>query len=121
LPAAEKPQLFATYFAGIFRAVRFGAVEAHGRGAAMQYGYLKAKGAFTYDAKARRYVIDPAKMESGVRDLLHDMLMLQATGDYAGVKAFMAKWAKLDPQATAAIATMTAIPVDIRPVYPKAI
>ena len=121
LPAAEKPQLFATYFAGIFRAVRFGAVEAHGRGAAMQYGYLKAKGAFTYDAKVRRYVIDPVKMETGVRDLLHDMLMLQATGDYAGVKAFMAKWAKLDPQATAAIATMTAIPVDIRPIYPKAI
>lgn len=121
LPSAEKPQMFATYFTGIFRAVRFGAVEAHGRGAAMQYGYLKAKGAFAWDPAAKRYVIDPARMETGVRDLLHDMLMLQANGDYAGVKAFMGKWARLDPQATAAVATMAAIPVDIRPIYPKAI
>lgn len=121
LPAAEKPAAFATYFTGIFRAVRFGAVEAHGRGAAAQYGYLKAKGAFTWDSVAQRYVIDMPKMESGVRDLLHDMLMLQATGDYAGVQTFMDKWAKLDVEATATVATMDNIPVDIRPIYPKSI
>jgi hypothetical protein len=121
LPSGEKPAMFATYFTGIFRAVRFGAVEAHGKGAAMQYGYLKAKGAFAWDAGAKRYVVDPAKMEAGVRDLLHDMLMLQATGDYTGVKTFMAKWARLDPEAEGVIATMADIPVDIRPIYPKAI
>src|SRR3546814_10368575 len=55
LPAAEKNQLLATYFTGIFRAMRFGAAEAHGKGAAMQYGYLKAKGAFTWaDRKSTR-------------------------------------------------------------------
>src|SRR3546814_16220772 len=32
LPAAEKNQLLATYFTGIFRAMRFGAAEAHGKG-----------------------------------------------------------------------------------------
>src|SRR3546814_9567424 len=37
LPAAEREQALATYFAGIFRAVRFGIDEAHGRGAAVQY------------------------------------------------------------------------------------
>src|SRR3546814_2609948 len=31
LPAAEKNQLLATYFTGIFRAMRFGAAEAHGK------------------------------------------------------------------------------------------
>ncbi|MCJ2183416.1 hypothetical protein MTR62_12055 [Novosphingobium sp. 1949] len=121
LPVAEKPQLFATYFTGIFRAVRFGAVEAHGKGAALQYGYLRAHGAFTYDAAARRYVIDDARMRTGIRDLLHDILMLQATGDYEGTKAFMAKWAKLDPEAEAAVAAMGALPVDIEPVYPKGV
>ena len=35
LPAAEREQLLASYFVGIFRAVRFGTDEAHGRGAAM--------------------------------------------------------------------------------------
>ena len=121
LPAAERPQLFATYFTGIFRAVRFGAVEAHGQGAALQYAYLRAHGAFTYDASAKRYVVDDAKMEAGLKALLHDILMLQANGDYAGTKAFMAKWAKLDAEAEAAIAAMGALPVDIRPVYPEEI
>ena len=44
LPAAERNEALATYFAGIFRAVRFGIDEAHGRGAAVQYSYLKEKG-----------------------------------------------------------------------------
>jgi hypothetical protein len=118
LPIAEKHQLFATYFVGIFRAMRFGIEEAHGRGAAAQYGYLKAKGAFVWDEGAGHYRIDMAKMESAVRDLLHDMLMLQATGDYEGTKAFFARWAVLDEHAEAAIASMGDIPVDIQPIYP---
>lgn len=118
IPAAEKPQLFATYFAGIFRAMRFGTEEAHGRGAALQYGYLKDKGAFAWDAGSGRYKVDAAKMEAGLRDLLHDQLMLQATGDYEGTKAFFARWAQLDDHAREAIGAMGAIPVDIRPLYP---
>lgn len=118
LPAAEKPQLFATYLAGTFRAMRFGIEEAHGQGAAMQYGYLKSKGAFAWDASAGRYRIDQAKFEVALRDLLRDMIVLQHNGDYAGVKAFMAKWAVLDDDARRVIASMAEIPVDIRPVYP---
>lgn len=119
LPAAEKPQLFATYLAGTFRAMRFGIEEAHGRGAAMQYGYLKARGAFVWDEAARRYRVDNAKFETALRELLRDMIVLQGDGDYAGVRAFMAKWAVLDDPAKAVIASMGTIPVDILPVYPE--
>jgi hypothetical protein len=119
LPAAEKSQLFATYLTGTFRAMRFGIEEAHGQGAAMQYGYLKAKGAFVWDAKAGRYRIDDARFELGLRDLLRDMIVLQGNGDYEGVKAFMAKWAVLDDNARTVIASMKSIPVDIVPVYPS--
>ncbi len=118
LPAAEKAQLFATYLAGTFRSMRFGIEEAHGRGAAMQYGYMKAKGAFAWDEAAGRYRIDNARFEAALRDLLREMIVLQHNGDYAGVKAFMAKWAVLDEPAKRVIASMGAIPVDIRPVYP---
>ncbi|MFN4095352.1 MAG: dipeptidyl-peptidase 3 family protein [Sphingomonas sp.] len=121
LPAAEKPQLFATYLAGTFRSMRFGIEEAHGRGAAMQYGYMKAKGAFAWDEAAGRYRIDNVKFEAALRDLLREMIVLQHNGDYAGVKAFMAKWAVLDEPAKRVIASMGAIPVDIRPVYPDAV
>ncbi|WP_370191461.1 hypothetical protein [Qipengyuania sp.] len=121
LPAAEKEQMLNTYFAGIFRAMRFGIDEAHGKGAALQYGYLKEKGAFTWDAAAQRYVVDYAKMESGLRDLLHDQLMLQARGDYEGTKAIFARYAKLDDWARGRFAAMGDIPVDIQPIYPDGV
>lgn len=121
MPAAEKPQLFASYFAGLFRSMRFGIVEAHGKGNALQYGYLLAKGAFRFDEDRNHYVIDQARMEEGIRDLLHDQLMLQALGDYEGTRAFFDRWARLDGHAEAMIARMNAIPVDILPHYPDRI
>jgi hypothetical protein len=119
IPAAEKPQLYATYLAGLFRAMRFGIDEAHGQGAAAQYSYLKSKGAFAWDEGAKRFRVDDAKMEVAVRDLVGEFVRLQGTGDYAGVQAFYAKYAKLDPHAQAVIGSMTSIPVDIQPVYPE--
>ena len=87
--------------------------------AALQYGYLKQKGAFTWDVAANRYIVDYAKMEAGLRDLLHDQLMLQANGDYEGTKAFFARYAKLDDWARGRFAAMSDIPVDIQPIYPS--
>lgn len=119
IPAAEKPQLYASYLAGLFRAMRFGIDEAHGQGAAAQYSYLQEKGGFAWDDKAKRFRVNDAKMEAAVRDLVGEFVRLQATGDYAGTQAFYAKYAKLDPQARAVIASMSNIPVDIQPVYPE--
>jgi hypothetical protein len=119
LPAAERDQIRATYVAGLFRAMRFGTNSAHGRGAAMQYGYLRDKGALVWDETAQRFRIDEGKIDGAIRDLVGDIVRLQATGDYAGTQALMERWATLDPQARQVIASMEAIPVDIRPVYPK--
>ncbi len=119
IPAAEKPQLYATYLAGLFRAMRFGIDEAHGQGAAAQYSYLKSKGAFAWDEGAKRFRVDDAKMETAVRDLVGEFVKLQHAGDYAGVQAFYAKYAKLDAHAEGVIASMKSIPVDIQPVYPE--
>ncbi|WP_269715420.1 dipeptidyl-peptidase 3 family protein [Caulobacter sp. NIBR2454] len=121
LPTAEKSQLLNTYAAGIFRSVRFGAQEAHGRGAALQFGYLKAKGALVWDAGAGRFRVDEAKMEAGIRDLTADLVRLQATGDRAGMTAFFDQHAKLDDNARKVIVAMGDIPVDIAPIYPSKI
>lgn len=121
LPRAERAQLFATYMAGVFRAVRWGAGEAHGRGAALQYGYLKEKGAFTWDAAAKRYRVDDEAMQAGIAALVADLVKLQGDGDYAGMNAFFDRYAKLDEEAESVIATLKDIPVDIAPVYPEKI
>ena len=118
LPKAEREQLLATYFAGIFRAVRFGTSEAHGRGAAMQYGYLKERNAFAWDASARRFRVDYDRLEAGLKSLVADLVRLQGDGDYAGTKAFFARYAILDANAEAVLAATAGIPTDIQPVYP---
>ena len=121
LPKAERPQIRATYVAGLFRAMRFGIKEAHGKGAAMQYRYLREKGALVWDPQARRYRIDESRIDGAIRDLVADIVRLQATGDYAGVKAFLDRYAVLDAEAESVIASMGDIPIDIRPIYPERI
>jgi hypothetical protein len=119
LPASERNEALATYFAGLFRAVRFGTDEAHGRGAAMQYSYLKEKGAFSYDERAGRYRIDYGKMEAGIDRLVTELVRFQGNGDYAGTKAFFERYAMLDGTARAVLATTAHIPTDIQPDYPE--
>ncbi|HUP67454.1 MAG TPA: hypothetical protein VM145_04490 [Sphingomicrobium sp.] len=118
LPAAEKPQIRAAYVAGLFRAMRFGDTDAHGRGAAMQYRYVRDKGGIVWDAQAKRFRIDPAKLDAAIRDLVGDIVRLQATGDYNGTKAFLGKWAVMDAEAKEVTSKMGHIPVDIHPIYP---
>ena len=121
LPAAEKKQIRATYVAGLFRAMRFGTGEAHGKGAAMQYRFIRDRGGIVWDAGAKRFRVDEAKIDGAIRDLVGAIVRLQGNGDYAGTKAFLDKWAVIDPEAQKVIDTMKEIPVDIRPVYPNRI
>ena len=121
VPAAERAQIRATYVAGLFRAMRFGTNEAHGRGAAMQYRYLRGKGAIVWDARAKRFRIDESRIEGAIRDLVGEIVRRQGDGDYAGTKAMLDTLGQLDAEASQVIRTMAHIPVDIRPVYPNRI
>ena len=115
LPIAEKNNLLATYFVGLFRAMRFGINEAHGRGAAFQYTYFKNAGAFVVEGG--KYRLDFAKLEQAISDLTGDIVVLQGDGDYAKAKAFLDETAVLDADAEAVIAALTHLPVDIQPIY----
>jgi hypothetical protein len=121
IPAADRPQIRATYVAGLFRAMRFGTNEAHGKGAAMQYRYLRDKGAIVWDARAKRFRIDEAKIDGAIRDLVGEIVRRQGDGDYAGTKAMLDRLGALDAEASQVIGTMTHIPVDIQPAYPSRI
>jgi hypothetical protein len=121
LPAAEKQNFLATYFVGLFRAMRFGINEAHGRGAAFQYSFFKERNAFTVDEETGKYVIDFAKLEDAISALTAEVVFVQGDGDYARAEAFLNKYAKLDAAAKSVIASLTDIPVDIQPIYPDAL
>lgn len=119
LPIAERDQLLASYMADVFRHLRFGTADAHGRGAAMQYGFLKEHGGIAWDASARRFRLDYDKLEGGIRALVGELVRIEGDGDHDGAKAFLDRYGRLDRDAEAVIATMTHIPVDIQPIYPS--
>lgn len=121
LPVAEKENLLATYFTGLFRAMRWGLEEAHAEGAAFQYSFLKEQGAFAYDAEAGRYRIDFAALERALSELAARVVILQGDGDYEGTKAFLDQYALIDADAQAVIDSLAGVPVDIDPVYPPRI
>ena len=116
-PITEKENFLATYFVGLFRSMRFGVNAAHGKGAAFQYSYFREAGAFEWDAERERFLLDFAALEQAISDLTRDVVVLQGDGDYDAAKAFLDKYAKLDTEARAVIASLTVLPVDIQPVY----
>ena len=65
--------LYTTYLASMFRSVRFGITEAHGRGVAMQFNYLTDEGAIKFNEAKGTFSIDHAKIKDGVTKLTHDL------------------------------------------------
>ncbi|MEE4207662.1 MAG: hypothetical protein V2I43_00155 [Parvularcula sp.] len=121
LPVSEKENFLATYFAGLFRSMRFGVGEAHGRGAAFQYNFYKEAGAFEVDDASGRYRVDFPTLERAIRDLTAKVVMLQGDGDYDAAGVFLDEYGVTDANVDRVIASMEDIPVDIQPVYPDEI
>ena len=112
--AASERQLYTTYLASTFRSVRFGLTEAHARGTALQFNYLTDKGGFVADADGSFHV-DFDHIKNAVRDLDHDLLTLEAQGDYQGAKRMLDSLAVVRPAMQKALDGMKQIPTDIDP------
>ena len=117
LPGKMAKQLPAAYLAGVFRAVRFGTEEAHGKAVLLGFNYLWEKGAITYDHKTSRFGVNYKTFDKGVRDLARELLLVQAKGDYQGAKKLLETHGVVKPQLKKAIESLKDLPVDIRPNY----
>jgi hypothetical protein len=106
-----------TYTAGMFRTTRFGLTEAHGQGMVMQANYLLEKGAFEITEDARFRPV-PERFHGAFRDLAHDLLMVQALGDYEGARRMYERYGTVPEAMLAVIDNLVDIPVDVDPVYP---
>jgi len=113
---AAQRQLYTTYMASMFRSLRFGLSDAHGKGMAIQFNYLMDKGAFAQQAD-ETFAIDFAKFKAGVRDLDHDLLTLEAQGDYANAKKLLDEMGILRPVLKNAFDRLGGIPTDIEEVF----
>src|ERR1043166_9025329 len=112
--------LYITYLASMFRSVRFGITEAHGKGVAMQFNYLFDEDAIKYNNGSGTFSVDHEKFKAGVTKLTHDLLTLEAEGSYEKAKAILDKFAVIRPPMQQALDKLKDVPVDIEPVFPLA-
>ena len=119
LDKPEKARFYTTYLASMFRSVRFGLDEAHGKGVALQFNYLVEKGGIKPSPDGT-FAIDPVAFEAGVTQLTGDLLTLEAEGSYSQAKAMLDKYAVISPVMRGALDKLNSIPVDIEPAYPLA-
>src|SRR5436190_3422926 len=120
IPKGMERTLYITYLASMFRSVRFGIKEAHGRGVAMQFNYLSDEGAIKFNEKTGTFSIDNSKIKQAVTKLTRDLLTLEAEGSYDKAKAILDKYAVIRPPMQQAFDKLKDVPVDIEPVFPLA-
>ncbi len=116
LPKERAPEFYASYVAGIFRTVRFGVAEAHGRAEMMEFNYLSEQGAIARDEKSGRYAVDYVKMPAAIATLAKELLEIEATGDRNRAEQWFAKYDAMPPELKTALASAKDVPVDVDPV-----
>jgi hypothetical protein len=116
LPKEKLQGYYASEVAGIFRTVRFGVAEAHGRAEIMEFNYFSERGVIARDAPSGRYTIDLEHMPEAVAALAKELLEQEATGDRARVEAWFAKYGSVPPELAKALEAASDVPVDIDPI-----
>ena len=120
-------EAFSGHLADLFRAVRFGASEAHGRANLIQFNWLFEKGVLTVaggasgdagePADGPRFTADLDRVMSANRELATEVLTIQATGDYERAARFVQRYGTIPAEMQAALDRLGDVPVDIRPVF----
>lgn len=119
LTSFDEQQLYVTYAGLMFRSMRFGVGEAHGRGTAVQWNWIREKGGVTPGANGK-YTVDVAKFRDAVQSLATELLTIEATGDFNRANTLLTNYGKSTPEMEKVIGGLKDIPVDITPVYPAA-
>jgi hypothetical protein len=114
LDKKQERSMYVTFLASTFRTARFGLGDAHAKGMALQVNNL-----FDHDeikvASDGTFSVDVAKAKKAVVDLTHDIMTIQAHGDYKAAKALLDQKVVIRPEVQRAIERLSDVPTDIAP------
>ena len=114
LKDAELMDYYVTFLASIFRSVRFGASDAHGKANMVRFNYFKELGAFTQNDNGR-YEVNFEPFKKAIDSLSNDILVLQGEGDYEGTGKLLDEQGIIDKDLQASLDRLAEkqIPVDV--------
>jgi len=104
----------------MFRSIRFGLNEAHGRGVAMQLNYFLDHGGITVAADGT-FAVNAGRIKQNVVDLTRDIMTMQAVGDYVAAKQMIGQLAVVRPPVQRVLDRLAGVPVDIEPRFATAL
>lgn len=116
LDSFGREDLFSSYAGLMFRSMRFGLDSAHGRANTIQWNWMREKGAIIREASGR-YRVNYDLMEEAVESLLHELLMIEATGDYQRSRRMLQTYGISNAEIEEIIGSLEDLPVDIAPVF----
>ncbi|MBS1877352.1 MAG: Zn-dependent hydrolase [Acidobacteria bacterium] len=122
LDKSRLEEYYASYVGGIFRSVRYGIAEPHGRAEMMEFNFLASQGAIRREGA--RWAVDYARITPALTLLAKELLEIEATGDRGRAERWFAQYDKMPADLGKALAAVTTLPVDIEPrfdfsVFPK--
>jgi hypothetical protein len=114
LDAGFEETIYVTFLASIFRSLRFGINEAHGRGVAIQLNYFLDHGGVRVAADGT-FAVEATRIKQNVAELTGEIMTLQARGDYAAARKMIGQLGVIRPPVQAVLDRLQGVPVDIAP------
>jgi hypothetical protein len=103
-----------TFLASAFRSIRFGVLEAHGCGIAIQLNFLLDAGAVRVEPDGR-FAVVPEQFGQAVEALTREIMTLQAAADRAGASSLIETLGVVRPEVQRVLDRLRHVPVDIAP------
>jgi len=118
IPQFGKRQLLDSFFAGLFRSMRFGIHEAHGGANVIEFNWMKERGVIEVKPDGSFETHD-ANFAKAADELLEELCRIEAAATPDEAAAFVKKWAHPGKEILDTLERLTDIPIDITPIYTR--
>ena len=108
---------YVSYLGSMFRNIRFGLKQAHGKAAAISLNYLLENGGMSYDGNTKRWSIVFENFRGNIKNLGRELLILEGAGDNERVQEFFDRWATITPNLQSSLDSVKDIAIDVLPRY----
>ena len=113
----REPEHYVSYLGGLFRTIRFGADEAHGRASLFEFAFLREEGAIEYDAVRERFAVNFGAMREAIKKLAALFMTVEAEGDEARAEELLMKFGSFSPELKKALERCSHVPIEFEPVF----
>ncbi len=116
VPADAMKKSMITYVVGLYRSLRFGAEEAHGKANLVQLNFLRESGAIRLLANGK-ISIDEKSFLDRLTELARRVLMIEITGDYAGAGTLLKRYGVMTKEIATIVENVRTVPRDLDTSY----